>query len=91
MDADDISFFTYTSSYLYQSVAPYYPGYYGRYGYDPFWPPPSRLIAYQCEATAEIFRGLVREVSFNTPTGSSGNWRQCQAIFQNCVSAQPAP
>ena len=89
MDSGGISFFTYTSTYLYQTGAPYYPGYYGRYGRDPFWPPTSRLVTYECEATAELFRGLVRRVSFNTPTGSSGNWRQCRAIFQNCLSAPP--
>jgi len=88
MDASGISFFTYTSNYLYQTSTPIYPGYYRRngYGYRSPWPTTTaRTVSYQCEATAEIFRDRVRRVNFNTPTGSSGNWRQCQAIFQNCL------
>lgn len=89
MEVGGIGFFTYTSAYVYQTAPAYYPGYYRGFGYDPFWPSTSRLVTYQCEATAEVFQGSVRRVSFNTPTDSGGNWRQCQAIFRNCLTAQP--
>jgi hypothetical protein len=90
MAANNINFFTYTSAYLYQTSYPVYPGNYRRsgYPYGSSWPATgARVVTYQCEATAEIFRDRVRQGSFNTPTGSSGNWRQCRAIFQNCFGA----
>ncbi|MGQ9365835.1 hypothetical protein [Azospirillum sp. A39] len=94
--AGGMEFFTYRSDRIvsypsspWPSYGPWWPGYYGRYGWGA-WPAyGDEVRSYACEATFTLQDGVVRRVVYSGVPGGDGGIGQCYYIVQNCLPQPP--